>query len=985
MKLDHVQVRGARQNNLQNIDVDIPRDTLTVVTGVSGSGKSSLAFDVIYAEGQRRFLNSLSTFARRRIQQTRKADVDFVYGLSPVVAIEQKKGLHNPRSTVGTMTDIQDYMRLLYATVGESHCPVCGCAIPIRSLNSITESILTLPRGSRVTLRAPVYQIYDESYTFLIDEVRKKGYRYLWVDGERLDMSDTIELDDSKTDYTLEVEVDTFLLSREDQYKAIAQALENGTKRAGDGFLRLEVECQDDFDLTTFYTYVGCPEHHICMGELHPFYFSFNDSDSACRTCLGIGSRKQADMQLMIANPERSIRRGALLNHVYNTNANWSYNDVIMYSLAEHYGYSLETPWNELPESIRLMLFYGNKGEKIMMQQPEDASRKRNWIAGRSFAWEGFLARFNRWYRNMLQNPNIESTENYNINKVLVESTCPDCGGAKLKKQRLLVTINGMNISQVTELPLPDLVTFLESITFSADNQNVGSQIVQEIINRVTLLLDIGLYYMSLSRRSDSISGGEAQRIRLSTQISSGLMGMLYVLDEPSIGLHARDGERIIHTLKKLRDLGNTVIIVEHDLETIKSADYLLEIGPGPGSQGGKVVAQGTPDDLIRQQDSIIGQYLQGTREIPLPEYRKAPGPLALRIVGARQHNLKNVNVDIPLGLFTCVTGVSGSGKSTLINDILFKKLHSEFYDPRIRAGAHDRLDGVSLISTVVNIDQSPIGRNSRSNPATYVGFYDRIRSVFAATTEATERGYTERDFSFNHKDTYRCEECSGEGVIVRELEFMADIETVCPVCNGARFQKELLEIKYRDKSIADVLEMSIEAALVLFEDQSYIFHKLKTLDSLGLGYLKLGQSSTTLSGGEAQRIKLATELGKLHRGSHNLYILDEPTTGLHMEDIKLLLACLERLRDTGHTVLVIEHHLDVIKSADFVIDMGPEGGKEGGRVVVQGTPEQVAACAESHTGSYLSPLLTHPVPVKHDEEPVLKLPKKSGRKKKVE
>ena len=982
MKQTHVQVRGARQNNLQNIDVDIPRDMLTVVTGVSGSGKSSLAFDVVYAEGQRRFLNSLSTFARRRIQQTRRADVDFVYGLSPVVAIEQKKGLHNPRSTIGTMTDIQDYMRLLYATVGQSHCPTCGKHIPIRSLNTITERIQTLPRNAKVSLRAPVMQIYGETYTFLIDEVRKKGYRYLWVDGERLDMSDTIELDDSRTDYTLEVEVDTFTLTREDQYKAIAHALENATKRAGDGFVRIEVETEEPADLTDFYQYIGCPQHHICMGELHPFYFSFNDSDSACRTCLGIGSHKQADMQLMIANPERSIKRGALVSSVYNNTTNWSYNDVIMYSLSQHYGYSMDTPFSELSEDVRHMLFYGSNGEKIDMVQPEDAGRKRNWITGKNFAWDGFLARFNRWYRNMLQNPKVESTEGWGIHKLLVESNCPDCHGAKLKPQRLLVEINGLNISQATELPLPELVTFLEGITFTPDKQDVGHQIVQEIRNRVTLLLDIGLYYMSLSRRSDSISGGEAQRIRLSTQISSGLMGMLYVLDEPSIGLHARDGERIINTLQKLRDLGNTVIIVEHDLETIKQADYLLEIGPGPGSQGGKVVAQGTPDDLMAQEGSIIGQYLKGTREIPLPEFRKAPGALALRIFGARQHNLQNVNVDIPLGLFTCVTGVSGSGKSTLINDILFKKLHSEFYDPRVRAGAHDRLEGIPLISTVVNIDQSPIGRNSRSNPATYVGFYDRIRTLFAAVPDALDRGYTDRDFSFNHKDTYRCEECSGEGVIVRELEFMADIETVCPVCNGSRFQKEILEIKYNGKSIADVLDMPIEEALRLFETEKYIHHKLKTLDSLGLGYLKLGQSSTTLSGGEAQRIKLATELGKLHRGTHNLYILDEPTTGLHMEDIKLLLACLLRLRDTGHSVLVIEHHLDVIKMADFVIDMGPEGGKQGGRVVVQGTPEQVAACAESHTGQYLIPLLTHEVPVVQEEESILRLPKRKSRKK---
>ncbi len=947
-----ISVRGARQNNLKNVDVDIPRDRLSVITGVSGSGKSSLAFEVIYAEGQRRFLESISTFARRRIDQVRRADVDYVYGLSPVVAIEQKTGMSNPRSTVGTMTTIHDYLRLLYATSGTPHCPVCGKAFETRSVNAMVEHLLRLPEGTKATLLCPVNMVYGEPWSFVIDEVRKKGYRTVWVDGVPTDITGEIEWDDDRA-YRLDVVIDEITL-RDDRYKVLAQSIESGVKRVGEGYMRFEVEdgaFASDTEKRAFYQDFACPDHHIAMVETNAFYFSFNDAENACRTCMGIGMHKQADPRLMIVSPEKSINKGALASFVYNANADWSYKQVIMYSLSEHYGFSLDTPWKDLPDGVRDLVFHGTRGEKVTMRVPEGV--KKNWIAGRTFAYGGLLSDINRWYKHWREKPVSSTREEEALNRVMVETVCPDCGSMRLKPQRLLVRVGGLTITQAARLNLPEFVEFLGRVSFSKEREDAGRQVVAELRARVNLLLEIGLYYLNLDRRADSLSGGEAQRIRLSTQISSGLMGMLYVLDEPSIGLHARDGERIIAMLRKLRDIGNTVIVVEHDMETIRAADYMVEVGPGAGASGGRIIAAGTPAQLERGS-SLTGEYLSGKKFIPLPEKRRGPSDEHLVIRGAREHNLRDVTVSLPLHRLICITGVSGSGKSTLVHDILYKKLHQLRLDPRTIPGDHDAIEGASLISNVISIDQSPIGRNSRSNPATYVGFYDRICELFASTPDALERGYAQRDFSFNAKEGGRCEECAGTGVIVRELEFMADIETICPVCGGARFQKELLEVKYKGKNIADALDMPLEDAVSFFGDQKYIRHKIATMNSLGLGYLRLGQSSTTLSGGEAQRVKLATELGKIKRGAHNLYILDEPTTGLHIDDIRLLIGCLDALVDSGHTVLVIEHHLDVIKRADHVVDMGPEGGKQGGFVVAEGTPEEVARAKGSHTGRYL-------------------------------
>ncbi len=960
-----ISVRGARQNNLKNIDVDIPRDTLTVITGVSGSGKSSLAFEVIYAEGQRRFLDSISTFARRRIQQVKRADVDFVYGLSAVVAIEQKKGISNPRSTVGTMTDINDYLRLLFASAGSPTCPYCGTEFQMHSIPALAELALSLPKGTRFKLLAPVYKIFDETYTFLFDEVRKKGYRYVTIDGVEHNLSSDIDLEEHLS-YNICAVTDSFVVTGEDQYKSFTRALESGFKNIGEGFLILDVdktslpEGYSDEQLRAFNTSWGCPEHHIAMAEPHPIYFAFNDADGACRTCTGIGMHKRAEPSLMILNPEKSIRGGALAGFVLNPSI-WSYKTIIVYNLAKRYGFDLDTPWKDLSDEAKHLIFYGTGGERITMEQPEEAiGEKNNWIVGRTFAYDGITGDINRWYKRWMEKPVSDSYEEAALDRVMVEYICPDCNGTKLKPQRLCVRIGGKNISEVCRMPFPELKNFLQNVQITRE-KNVGQAVIKEIVSRVELLLDIGLYYLSLDRRSDTISGGEAQRIRLSTQISSGLMGMLYVLDEPSIGLHARDSERIINTMKRLRDIGNTVLVVEHDMETMMHADHIIEIGPGPGSKGGQIVAQGTPSRLMKNPDSVTGRYLSGKLTIPPPAERRKPLDIYIEIKGASEHNLRHVDVRIPLGVLLCISGVSGSGKSTLVHDILYKRLHQLFYDPRTQPGAHESLTGHEHINNVINIDQQPIGRNSRSNPATYVGFYDKIRLLFSQTKSAIEHGYTDKDFSFNHKNGGRCEECSGEGVIVRELQFMADIETICPVCNGARFNKEILEIKYKDKNISDVLEMSIEEALAYFDaDDSaskYIRHKLGVLNDLGLTYLKLGQSSTTLSGGEAQRIKLATELGKMRRGQHNLYILDEPTTGLHMADISMLLRCLNGLVEKGHSVLVIEHHMHVLHAADYIIDLGPEGGINGGEIIATGTPEQIVAEPRSLTGRFLAEL----------------------------
>lgn len=952
-----IEVCGAKQNNLNNISVEIPRDKLTVITGVSGSGKSSLAFDVIYGEGQRRFLDSISTFAKSRIGQLKKAKVDYVRGLSPVIAIEQKKSNNNPRSTVGTVTDINDYLRLLYSTAGIGKCPECGHPLKQLSAAQIAEHISTLPAGTVVELRAPVYKIFGEDYEYTFHQLRDKGYRNLLVDGKPFSLSEKEELDERKV-YKIELIIDRFTLKK-DTYIQLTKTIE-AAMLALDEDIMLKVEVMTGAE-AEFYTNFGCPEHHFSLCEMQPFHFSFNSPASACHTCMGVGMSYVVEPRFLIVAPEKSINKGALKSTVYSPASKDSYRTVMMYSLSQQYGFSLDTPFNDLPKHIHDLLFYGTKGEPVKMLQPP-FSQKRNWMVGRDRPFWGFVNEFEGWYRNYIRKTSTtEAFEPNFIKECMIEKVCPECNGARLKKQRLQVAVGGKNIDQLSKMQLPELCDFLDGLSFDEDTKDVGDSIIREISKRLKLLIDIGLDYINLGRRSDSISGGEMQRIKMSTQISSELMGMLYVMDEPSIGLHPRDSDKVIDTIKKLRDIGNTVIVVEHDIDTIKSADHIIEIGPGPGVHGGNVVAQGTVEDIMNEPHSATGQYLSGTKRIPVPKQRKDLGDNFLSIQGARENNLKNVDLDIPLGVFVCITGVSGSGKSSLINEILCKQLKIDKTGARIVAGEHDFLFGSELINNVINIDQTPIGRNSKSNPATYVGIYDKIREIFSMQPEAVDRGYKEIDFSLTHANGTRCEHCSGDGIITTNLQFMADIETICPVCKGMRFSAEGLEIKYKNKSIADVLDMTVEEALEFFKDNKYLKHKLGIMHELGLGYMRLGQSSTTLSGGEAQRVKLAYELSKIKRGVSNLYVLDEPTTGLHLSDIQKLLDCLNKLVDQGHSVLVIEHHLDVIKSADYIIDMGPEGGNRGGYVVAEGTPEQVAMVKESYTGKYLREVLPHP------------------------
>ncbi|HWT74107.1 MAG TPA: excinuclease ABC subunit UvrA [Mobilitalea sp.] len=949
-----IEISGAKQNNLKNITLEIPRDKLTVITGVSGSGKSSLAFDVIYGEGQRRFLDSISTFARSRISQVKRAKVDYIRGLSPVIAIEQKKGNNNPRSTVGTVTDINDYLRLLFSNAGVGRCPECGHPLEQLSAAQIAEHISTLPVGTVVELRAPVYKIYGEDYNYTFQQLREKGYKNLLVDGEPFSLAEKRELDETKN-YHIDLIIDRFTLKK-DSYIQVTKSIEAAMLTLEEDIM-IKVEVVGGVD-PSFYTNFACSEHHMFLCEMQSFHFAFNVPVSACHTCMGVGMSYVVEPRFLVVAPEKSLNKGAFKSTVYNSSSKDSYRNVALYSLSQQYDFSLDTPFNELSKEVHELLFYGTKGVPVKMIQPP-GSTKKNWIVGREIPFWGYVNELEHWYRQYIRRTTTsEAFEPTFIKDCMIEKVCPECNGARLKKQRLQVTVGGKNIDELSKLQLPELLTFLESLTFPDEIRDVANTIIREIVNRIKLLIDIGLHYISLSRRSDSISGGEMQRIKMSTQISSELMGMLYVMDEPSIGLHPRDSSKVIDTMKKLRDIGNTVIVVEHDIDTIRSADHIVEIGPGPGIHGGNVVASGTIEDIMSENASVTGQYLSGKANIPVPKKRRNLGDTFLSIQGARENNLKNVDLDIPLGVFLCITGVSGSGKSSLINEILYKQLKIDKTGARIMPGEHDFLFGSEQLNNVINIDQTPIGRNSKSNPATYIGIYDKIRELFAALSEALDRGYTAIDFSLTHANGTRCEHCGGDGIIVTSMQFMADIETICPMCKGMRFSEEGLEIKYRGKSIADVLAMTVEEALDFFKEHNYLKHKLKIMNELGLGYLCLGQSSTTLSGGEAQRVKLAYELAKIKKGAHNLYILDEPTTGLHLSDIAKLLDCLNKLVDQGHSVIVIEHHLDVIKSADYIIDLGPEGGNKGGYIVAEGTPEQVVKVKESYTGKYLKEVL---------------------------
>ncbi len=945
-----IEVHGARENNLRNVTVEIPRDKLIVVTGVSGSGKSSLAFDTIYAEGQRRLLASMSTFAKRFVGQLKKPDVDFVNGLSPVVSIDQKTVGSNPRSTVGTMTDIADYLRMLYATLGTPHCPMCGEALAIRSAYQMMEHLLSLPRGTEVEVRAPVYRIHGEDHDYLFEQIRVNGYRRARVDGVPRDLGDHIELNEEQ-DHTVEAVIDTFVVAPGIDHQVVT-SLEHGLK-LGDGLLGFHIvkPKQPGPARRNFHDGFGCAKHRLVAGEMQAFQFTFNDPAGACPTCAGIGTAMRVHPTLLVPDPRRSLNEGAFV-HAAMGNSPDSWGGRMLHSLAAHYGFSLDTPFQDLAKEHVQVLLYGTKGEQFEVVLPPKAKVGQQ-HAGKKIRFQGVVNQLEHWYRQYRKQGTSSAGMDEYLKKVMVEYDCPECGGARLKRARRLVTIDGRNLHEVGEMHLPDLLRFLKGIKPPARQRAIAETIVREVATRLDLLIAIGLDYLSLNRRSATLSGGESQRIRLSSQIGSGLMGMLYVLDEPSIGLHPKDNVRMIETLQRLRDLGNTVIVVEHDAETIRAADHILEIGPGPGVHGGTIVAQGSLKTILRDGRSLTGQYLSGRKAIRRPVARRPASGKALVVHGARQNNLKNIRVEIPLEQFVCVTGASGSGKSSLIHGIVQKRLYSLLHDSRVLAGDHDELTGHEHVSDVIDIDQSPIGRSSRSNPATYIGFYDAIRALFAATDAARQRGYTASTFSFNVKGG-RCEECAGEGAITTQLSFMPDIEVLCPTCKGARYHQDTLEVKYRGKSIAEVLDLSVEEGVAFFADEPSIARKIGVLDELGLGYLKLGHPSTILSGGEAQRVKLAGELGKLKRGKHNLYILDEPTTGLHFADIDRLLLSLNRLVDAGHSVVVIEHNLDVIRTADYVIDLGPEGGHRGGELVVAGTPEEVAGCESSHTGRFL-------------------------------
>ena len=944
-----IAVQGARVHNLKNISVEIPRDKLIVVTGLSGSGKSSLAFDTIYAEGQRRYMESLSSFAKRFVAQVAKPDVDFVFGLSPVISIEQKTIGSNPRSTVGTMTDIASYLNLLFATIGEPRCPRTGETTPSKTANQILEAVLSLPEGTEIELHAPVFKVYGEELDFVLTEVRKKGCRRLIVDGKEIDISEHVELDETKVRH-MDAVVDRLVVGRKHE-KAIKAAIA-ATLLVGDGLLQVQiVKGASKAECERFYRGLCSATHHLIYGDIQPEYFMFNNPESACRTCGGLGVYKVTHPDLLVPDPKRSIRGGCFVRAAFQYNPD-TWDGRIMYSLARALKFSLDTPWERLTESVRQVILNGTD-RKFMLSSPQEAKASRDDLEGKEVGFGGIARRIERRYRRYRQKGEANSGMEAWLDNVMVEHVCPNCNGARVRATRLCFTIAGKSIYELGQLNFDELHAFLGTVKPAGRGADAGRQVIKEIRGRLQLLLGIGLDYLNLNRRSGTLSGGESQRIRLSTQIGSGLMGMLYVLDEPSIGLHPKDNVKMIATLESLRDIGNTVIVVEHDEDTIRAADHLVEMGPGPGIHGGTVVVQGTLDDLLKCKASPTGQFLSGKRSIATPKRRRNGNGKRLIVRGARENNLKRVDVTFPLGMLVAITGASGSGKSTLVSEVLYKALWKRLVDTRTLPGDHDGVDGLEHVHKVVNIDQSPIGRNSRSNPATYIGFYDAIRDLFTQAPLSVQRGYKAGRFSFNVTGG-RCEECQGEGVITTQLYFMPDVEVTCGACKGARFNVETLEVTLRGKTIDDVLNMSVEEGAVFFANEPVVGKKIDVLDDLGLGYLTLGQSATTLSGGEAQRIKIATELSKLQRSKHTVYILDEPTTGLHLADVERLLESLNRLVDAGHTVLLIEHHMDVIKTADHVIDLGPEGGHAGGELVVTGTPEEVAACKASYTGSFL-------------------------------
>lgn len=938
---DKIVIKGARAHNLKNVDLTIPRDQLVVFTGVSGSGKSSLAFDTIYAEGQRRYVESLSSYARQFLGQMEKPDVDLIEGLSPAISIDQKTTSHNPRSTVGTVTEIYDYLRLLYARIGIPHCPKCGKEIKKQTIDQIVDRIMELPERTKLQLLAPVVRGRKGEHVKLLEDAKKSGYVRVRVDGILYDLSEKIELEKNKK-HNIEIVVDR-LMVKEGMQMRLTESIETASALSG-GLLIVDINQGEDELL--FSQSFSCPDCGVDLMEIEPRMFSFNNPSGACPTCTGLGMQMKFDEQLIVPNEELSIMQGAITAPGYNSvNAKGSMSKVLFDALAAKYGFSLETPFKDLPRKIKDIIFYGTK-EKLRITY----SNVRG-TGTYDYAFEGVINTLQRRYNETSEAMRAEFEE------YMTNIECPDCHGKRLRPEVLAITVNGKNISEVTELSIGKMQEFFQSLTLTERENMIAERILKEIHARVGFLIDVGLEYLTLSRTAGTLSGGESQRIRLATQIGSGLVGVVYILDEPSIGLHQRDNDKLLATLKHLRDIGNSLIVVEHDEDTMRAADFVVDIGPGAGRGGGEIVAAGSVEEIMAVERSVTGAYLSGRKKIEVPrERRPFVQDHKLVIKGAAENNLKNIDVEIPLGVFTCVTGVSGSGKSSLINEILYKRLAKELNRAKTRAGRHEEMLGLEKLDKVINIDQSPIGRTPRSNPATYTGLFDMIRDVFAQTTEAKVRGYQKGRFSFNVKGG-RCEACSGDGIVKIEMHFLPDIYVPCEVCHGKRYNRETLEVKYKGKTISDVLDMTVEEALQFFENIPRIKNKLQTLYDVGLSYVQLGQSSTTLSGGEAQRVKLATELSRKSTGK-TVYILDEPTTGLHTADVHKLVQILQRLTEGGNTVIVIEHNLDVIKTADYIIDLGPEGGDGGGTIVAVGTPEEICRVPASYTGKYLKPLL---------------------------
>lgn len=940
MPQKNIIVKGAREHNLKNVDVEIPRDKLVVFTGLSGSGKSSLAFDTIYAEGQRRYVESLSSYARQFLGQMEKPQVDYIEGLSPAISIDQKTTSKNPRSTVGTVTEIYDYLRLLYARIGIPHCPVCGREISRQTVDDIVDSVLELPEGTRIQVMAPIARGKKGQFVKELESAKKDGYVRVRVDGIIYDLSEKIELDKNKK-HNIEIVVDR-LVVKESIRSRLADSIETATGLSN-GILLVDVIDGEEKLYSLDY---ACPEHGVSIEELEPRMFSFNNPFGACPTCSGLSVFMKPDPDLIVPDKNLSLRQGAIKASGWNNADGGTIAQMYMEGIANKYSFTLDTPFKDIPADGVDAIMYGTKGEKLKL------TRRNEYGTGSYMtAFEGICNNIERRYK--------ETTSDWSraeLEQCMSTVKCPDCHGARLKKESLCVTVGGINIDEFANKSIVKAIEFLDSLTLTDREQMIAKLIVKEIKDRLTFLRSVGLGYLTLARSSASLSGGESQRIRLATQIGSSLVGVLYILDEPSIGLHQRDNEKLLNTLRNLRDIGNTLIVVEHDEDTMRAADYIVDVGPGAGIHGGNIVCTGTAEDIMNCKESITGQYLSGRKKIPVPAKRRKGNGKSLKIIGARENNLKNIDAEIPLGEFVCITGVSGSGKSSLINEILYKRLVTELNGAKKVAGAHTDILGIDNLDKVIAIDQSPIGRTPRSNPATYTGVFNDIRDLFASTAEAKARGYKANRFSFNVKGG-RCEACQGDGIVKIEMHFLADIYVPCDVCKGARYNRETLEVKYKGKNIYDVLEMTVEEGLEFFSSIPKIKRKLQTLYDVGLGYVKIGQPATTLSGGEAQRVKLSTELSRRSTGK-TVYILDEPTTGLHTADVHKLIEVLHRLVDNGNSVIVIEHNLDVIKTADWILDLGPEGGDEGGEIIAQGTPEQVAATEGSYTGQYLKKLL---------------------------